>query len=221
MKKISINILCVLLIVILSASVLFSLWGMASSFMQGFSDGWSSKQSEYHETGVPVPVVIDHSNNDITDITASPDSLLLDSGKVVHCYPKVEYLVVEDSDASGYLLIAEVILGFITLVLLVFLIIQFIRFVININRGEIFVEKNIRILYRFSIYLLCISVAEILSGLGYDFFLSSEHLSVNGSVLQAYWAIPWGDLLFALLSLLIAKIWKQGMDMEEEHKLII
>lgn len=221
MKKISINILCVLLIAILSASVLFSFWGMASSFMHGFNDGWQGNESEYHETGVPVPVVIDHRSGDLTDITASPDSIVIDNGKVIHSYPKVEYLVVEDSDSSQILLITEVILGFITLILLILLIYQFIRFVININRGEIFVEKNIRILNRFSIYLLCISIAEILSGLGYDFYLSSENLSIHGQMLQAYWAVPWGDLLFGLLSLLIAKIWKQGMDMEEEHKLII
>ena len=107
------------------------------------------------------------------------------------------------------------------LVLYVLLLIQFIRFIVNINRGNIFDNKNVTRLRRFAFYLISISVIKCLGGLIEDCMLAKMNLNLDGYELSTYWEMPWDTMLLGLLALLMAQVWSYGLQLKEEQSLTI
>lgn len=107
------------------------------------------------------------------------------------------------------------------MVLFVLFIIQLIKFVVNINKGNIFVKKNATRLHRMAWYLISISLLRIIAGSIDDMIFSNLNLQLDGYSLSTFWTIPWSSLLCGLLALLIAEAWKQGIVMKEEQSLTI
>lgn len=99
--------------------------------------------------------------------------------------------------------------------------IEFIKFIININKGYIFDNKNVKRLKRFSYYLISISVLKCVAGVIEDCLFSQLGLEMDGYSISSYWLLPWGTLLLGLLSLLMAQVWSRGIEMKEEQELTI
>ncbi len=129
-------------------------------------------------------------------------------------------MVPKEKYSSGYSWGVNVL--YITcLVLYVLLLVQFIRFIININNGNIFDKKNVTRLRRFALYLISISVLKCIAGLIEDSMLSGLSLSLEGYTLSAYWEIPWDTMLLGLLALLMAQVWSYGLQLKEDQALTI
>nr|MDE7495456.1 DUF2975 domain-containing protein [Muribaculaceae bacterium] len=110
---------------------------------------------------------------------------------------------------------------FLSLVFCIFLVIEIVKFVVNINRGEVFVAKNVKRLRHISICFIAISLLIVISGVAQEYLLGSMNLTLSGYQLSAYWIIPWSNLLLGLLALLIAQVWSRGIALEEEQQFTV
>lgn len=212
MNKLSINVLCAIILVIISFGIIES----GTIFTQGVSAGMQSAESidimEY-----PVIAYI----NSTSDDSAKPIETI---GTGEHKYKIIRDLtivMVRQSDVPSYLPIASLIFPVIGCILLIWFIIAFIKFIININRGEIFTLKNVRYLTKLGIIMLLIAVSKICCGLIDNSILNSLNLGDPSLTLSASWSVPWTDILMGLVALLMAKIWDRGIKMKEDQELTI
>lgn len=220
MKKTSINLLCILIICILSGSVLFPAYYLGTTISEGFRAGWEmadrgdNREINFQSVEVyfqPTPECV----------IAPSDSIVSNDGVR---YPMVvrqaSVLTPTTSSTSVSLWITGISYVF-SLVCCLLFIIEFVKFIMNINRGEVFVSINVKRLRRFSLYLMIMALLNIISGISQELLLSSLSISLEGYAVSAYWTIPWSNLLLALLALLIAQIWSRGIALEEEQQLTV
>lgn len=213
MKKTSINTLCVIIILILASNVLTALWTGFHAFLSGYNAPLDTE-----EVLTPVRVAMNHYR---TASIAPSDTVYLDGG---HTYSamvdRATIMLPDHSFWIGAQIVDSVCIVAI-IVLLVLLIIQFVKFIVNINKGLIFEFVNIRHLRRFGVYLLVIAALQCLMGLTNDYAISRLGLTSCGVALTSAWTLPWSDMLFGCLALLMAQIWTRGLRMREEQELTI
>ena len=229
MKKTSINILCILIILLITGSILTPVLYFSKFFYAGFKSG--IEQTDDTDNGAAgddntydpseFNIADIYFEPDISTIISSNDSLVFENGEQYQTIiSRATLMIPKDDWMSSYSWVVDV-LYLACLVLYVQLLIQFIRFIININRGNIFVMKNVTRLRRFAWYLISISVLKCIAGTIEDYTLSALNLKITGYTMSAYWEMPWGTMLLGLLALLMAQIWSLGMQMKEEQELTI
>ncbi|MEZ3532679.1 MAG: DUF2975 domain-containing protein [Muribaculaceae bacterium] len=228
MKKTSINILCIFIIAILASSVITPAYYICTVFISGVKSGYSQYQGHISETASldsykptqTVPVDLSFSP-DIPTMLAGSDTITI--GNSEH-YPLTftRATIHVPSEKWGESLSNVTILIYVAcFVLFVLLMVQFIKFIININKGEIFVRRNVTLLRRFAWYLLSIAIMKCIAGLIEDYMFSQLGFTIPGYQLSTFWTIPWGSLLMGLLAMLMAQIWSRGLEMKEEQELTI
>lgn len=229
MKKTYINALCILIIVILAGSILAPAFYLGNAFLAGWTSGMDqsgvssdelNKINDNNSLDAYVPIDICF-NADLRTVISSQDSLMFDNGET---YPLVlsrgTVMVPEEKWGMelSWLTLSLYILSF---VLFVLLMIEFIKFIININKERIFVPKNVVRLRRFGWYLISIAGLRCAAGIIEDRMFSNLGLTLSGYDPSSYWAFPWGNLLIGLLALLMAQVWARGLEMKEENELTI
>lgn len=222
MKKYKINILCVLIIAVMSISVALPLYYSARSFAYGFTKRYNSG-SESSET----PSIVDNTMVDIAFVPElskrfeSTDSIYFNNG---HHFPVVitrAEVMIPDSRRPAWGNWISLVCGLTVIGLFIYMIVELVRFVININKSHIFVSDNAKRLRRFGICLLLIAALQITSGVIEDIMLSCLGLTLTGYEVTTYWIIPWGNMLLGFLALLMAQVWDIGLRMKEEQALTI
>ncbi len=103
----------------------------------------------------------------------------------------------------------------------ILLMIDFVKFIININKGKIFDKRNISYLNRFGLYLIAIAFLDCIDGFVKEYYFNLVGLTMNGYEITSDWEIPWATFLLGLLALLLARVWKVGMNIKEEQQLTI
>jgi len=225
-KKTSINILCILIILTIGASIMAPAFKLSSIFISGFMAGWQQASTSNEASG---------SMNSIEDSLPLDVAFMPDASTVMHgkdcitfedgnSYPVIYdrvALLVPDKEIPIYLSLTPTLLNLACFVLFIFLAIEFIRFIVNINKGLVFDIKNVKRLKRFSYYLISIAILRCAAGIIDDMTLSSFGLNLQGYSLSASWSFPWVSLILGLLALLMARIWERGIEMKEEQELTI
>lgn len=158
---------------------------------------------------------------DVSTIIHSSDSITFNNGNKYQIIQSRSVMIVPKDRWEGNYNWCLDILYLGCLVLYVLLLIQFIRFIININRGNIFDSKNVMRLRRFAWYLISISVLKCVAGLTEDHMLSELSLKLDGYTLSSYWEMPWDTMLLGMLALLMAQVWSYGMQLKEDQSLTI
>lgn len=228
MKKTSINILCVLIIVILAGSVLTPAYYLGSVFFMGVRHGFYGEMSETAET-TGLPGSYDPSSTVPVDVSFQPDFETMIKGNEIIMFGDDSYptaltratLMVPSEKWDNSLSWTAITLYVACFVLFILLLIQFIRFIVNINRGNIFVRGNVMRLRRFAWYLISIAVLKCIAGIIEDCMFSRLDIRLDGYTLSTYWTMPWGTLMLGLLALVMAQIWSRGLEMREEQDLTI
>ncbi len=221
MKKTSINLLCVLIIATIGLSLVMPVYYIGYSFGYGFAEG--IKNSE-------IPTIASNPNIKGYDMAFNPDIELflhpVDSVRSVDgtSYPAViqraEVFVPTDSTIT-ITSVGPLILYILSLIIGLIVLIAFIKFVYNINKGHIFEHKNVRLLRLVGILLIIMALCSTLSGLIDDHTLSHVGLELKGYSVSTYWTIPWSTVIIGLASLLMAQVWARGIDLKEEQALTI
>ena len=214
---------------LITGSVLTPMLYLGEVFLAGINDGYEQgnnveninlsdkKAYEPYETNM----VDLNFKPEISTLMHSSDSITFNNGDKFQIIQSRSVLIVpKDKWIANYNWGVD-ILYLACLVLYVLLLVQFIRFIININRGNIFDSKNVTRLRRFAWYLISISVLKCAAGLIEDYMLSKLDLHIDGYSLSSYWEMPWDTMLLGLLALLMAQVWSYGLQLKEEQSLTI
>lgn len=218
-----INLLCALIIVILTGSIAMNLFVGIESFVYGFQAGYKAADEGLDGDKNPVNVTIFDVafNPDTSRIYSTTDSITFQDG---NRYPLVMtrgMITVPDKRVDPASSIVRLIVNLASIALFIALIVELIKFVIVINKGRYFEIKNLRRLQRFGVYLLVLAFLECVGGICDDIIFSTLNLKLDGYLLSTYWSIPWGNALMGLLALMLAQIWKKGIYLKEEQELTI
>lgn len=154
-------------------------------------------------------------------IVGTADSITFDNGEKIKMIHLRGGLLVPDKKWEDNYYVVINVLNILCVLLYISLLIQFVRFIININKGNIFDQKNISRLRKFAWYLISISVIKCMAGIIDDFRLSKLSLELDGYSLSTYWEMPWDTMLLGLLALLMAQVWSYGLQLKEDQALTI
>lgn len=214
---------------ILAGSILTPAFDICATFFAGFADGL--RQVEMMEQGklkpedaldVMATSPLDISfNPEISNIYFGSDSITFSNGEKYPIILNRAIVVVPAEKNDSPLSWLAVAIYISCSVLFVLLMIEFIKFIININRGEIFSDSNVVRLKRFAWYLISIALLNIAAGVIEDYIVAGMGLKLDGYYPTAYWMIPWANLLLGLVALLMSQIWSRGLEMKEEQELTI
>lgn len=223
MNRTSINLLSIIFITVLAASILVPGFAMMQSFSEGFKDGMNARVNAtrgdvIEMPGIPVEVVV-KTVEPYSDVLQ--DTLTTDDG---HRFPiqinKATATVPTSNYTIGVMLIVALCFTAFVAMFVLFAI-QLIKFVVNINRGIIFDRLNVKRLKKIGIFLLIMALLQVAIGLAEDYAVSGMNVTFEGMSLTSYWTIPWSELLLGVMSLLIAQVWSRGVQMKEEQELTI
>lgn len=220
MKVNSINILSVLIILILAGSISLPVYLGVQSFLYGFKEGLESAESDkpmkFEDATFDVAF-----NPQVSVIYQQNDSITFKSGDT---YPFVimrGLVSVPDKKVANTRSIVNVIVNIAIFALFIALVVDLIKFVVNVNRGVYFESKNMKRLCRFGCYLLIMAALECVGGICDDYFLSTLNLKLTGYFISSYWNIPFGTTLLGLLALMMANVWQRAISIKEEQELTI
>lgn len=220
MNRISINLLCIIFITVLAASLLVPGLAFTTAFITGVNDGIGKAPNGdvIAPPTVPVEVIMD---SGMKYAALQNDTITTDDGQELvmrvrraslqipeHKYSLASMLTV----AISYLCVAGIF---------IFLIIQLIKFATKINRGIIFDRRNAAHLNKIGIALLLIAVLEIIPGICEDYVVSSLNATIQGMGLTSYWTIPWSEFLLGIMALMMGRIWIKGIRLKEDQELTI
>lgn len=211
MKK-SINLLCVLILTLLVFSCLSTLYSMGYSFGSGLRMGYNACESNVIPMAVAVKNPIQPGiSSQITDANGNTYHTMWESGI---CFLPESGHSLAIAIAGSLLFIAMFIFG-------IRIIVMFVKFIININRGAIFDRKNVSRLDKIGIDLLLISLCSIIQGILQEIELHNVLPVFEGFTLVALWSIPWSAMIMAFVARLAAQIMRKAIILHEEQSLTV
>lgn len=222
MNRTSINFLCTIFLIVLAASILTP----GAAFLSGIFSIFDNKtvqngpaQNIASEDGHwPVTVLIDEPGK---TIPALQYDLKDDSGQVIHTQIwNLSYMLPDKAiSKTSKVMIGLCVLA--TIILYLVMAFKTIKFVMAINRKQVFDRRNIMRLAWIGGLLLAIALAQVVVGLIEDISVSNLKLTFDGYSLTSSWTIPWTELLLGLMALLMSQVWRRGCQLKEEHELTI
>lgn len=219
MNRTLINILTVTIIAVLAFSVLSPI----SDFISGFSDSMATQNSVARSESVNTfnnPVVI--GLNPETNTLINPiDTITFKDGQSYPIIYKEAIMMIPEKNAPGWTDVVVMVSYVIDLIAFIILVVDFIKFVFNINKGKIFVRINSRLLRRISLWLFIMTACSLTTMVSDTVSVANISLPIEGYEIAALWDIPWTTLLLGILSLLMAQIWARGIALHEEQKYTI
>lgn len=219
MKKTTIYILSVLVIVILSLSVILPSHRIlklgAEAFTAGFTQGYNGE-----EAPDMTPLQIQFSPSAQTMFEPS-DSIQFADGRQLPFVIDNVIVMAPKEKVPGWIEILFLVITPIQLILLIIIIWKLLRFILNVPKEKIFVFQNVTYLRQISFSLLAIALLQVICGISYDYVFSKFEFTWPGYELGAYWTFPWGNLLLGFIGLLFAQIWAYGIQIKEDQELTI
>ncbi len=217
----SINILCGLIILIMTVSVIVPVYRFTVAFGYGFSRGIAEgNESDNDDTTLTIPVDVAFSHS-LKDYTETPDSLMMADGKDYPMILSKSVVLIPISDNNSIVYLIRVLLQLVTVMLTLVLITAVVKFTISINRGHVFEIINVKRLARIGWLLLSISLAQVLFGLLSDIIIEAIAIKSDYYTLQPNWTFPVSNSVIGLFSLMFAAIWKRGIALQREQELTI
>ncbi len=218
MKK-KLNILCFIVMLVLSYSVIEAVYYMGIGFKSGVELGLSAKmnmqrkQELMHLENINL-LPRDLSNNFLTDSIYNAKT-----GKYIPAtYGQLTVSV--DTQPSIVLRILSVIASLTDFVTTIWAIILFIRIVVSINKSEIFNWKNVRRIRCLGILLIisfaCTFLTAFLTVYNVEKVFSSLHYSLCLTDM-----VKITSLVLGLTALIVAEVFAIGLKMKEEQDLTI
>lgn len=226
MKR-KINIICVLILAVIIYSSLSSLlFIMGYGVRSGLQVGMKSDDVSYDLTSLGIDYAFIPEQQ---TFIAGADTLVLSSGQKVRFIPSSGYILKDGvqpchqkSFSSDYILVLITSLVYIVVfVLCILALVDFIRFIVEINRNRIFEYRNVRFLNRVGVYMLVVAALLIISGVVREFVQAPYIPELSGYEVAINWSIPVSEILIGLLALLMGQIWLRAITIKEEQELTI
>lgn len=221
MKKLSINFLCVLIIVVLAASLLYPVYKLGYSFGAGFRAGL--EQAATNGKKADISNVDVYFEPDAERFLYPKDSLeFADGSKLPVTYTRgTVYVDADKSNSLGTTAFIDLLCLVGQGVFFILMLVQFVKFVINLNKGRIFVADNVRRLRKIALWLILMSVFGFACVIADEVAVSNLGLELPHYRLSSYTAMPWDVLIIGLVALLMAQAWSRGIQLREDQELTI
>lgn len=220
MNRTLINLLCIIILTVLGASVLEPCVAMGMGLLNGFEDARDEAEGEQADASTGMPVML-ASNVDPHYISQLNDTLTFDNGRQIAVETEKIRVSLPEADYPFSAQTAVVLCSLGNVVLFIIFCVKFIRFIVNINKGLIFNLRNIRYLNTMGTLLLFIALLQAVIGVTEDLVVARVGMTLEGVALSSAWTLPWDEVLLGTLSLLMAQIWRRGLMMKEEQELTI
>ena len=226
------NILCLIVLLLMGWSVLETAYYMAVGATTGFKAGWEyAKQQKENPQATKTPEMetigqlqyMEHVH--LSPKTFDMEHWLADSvynARTQQYVPAMyaELMVSVPRIESTAMQIANTLLGLLKLAVSIWAIVLFIKWVVAVNRSDIFTWHNVRRLRLMGVLMLVSCAATWLveyltvHSVEQVFTLPGYELSLAGTV-------PLSVLLLGLCSLIVAEVFAIGLRMKEEQDLTI
>ena len=222
------NILCAVVLLVMSWSVGVSLYYMGLGMTKGVQMGLdAAREMEEGKTNAKLEEV-----NNMRTVSLLPKLLSEWKGEFftdsvrnekTGQYVPMAYsnlMVSVPVETPVWQRVASTVMGFLVLVASIWALVLFIRIVVSVNRSDIFNWSNVRRLRRLGILLIVVFVCVLLPeymalcNLREVFSLESYELILSDSVKVT-------NLLLGLISLIVAEVFAIGLKMKEEQDLTI
>ena len=214
------NILCLIVLLLMGWSVLETGYYMVVGASTGFKAGWEyAKQQKENPQAAKTPEM------EVIGQLQYMEHWLADSvynARTQQYVPAMyaELMVSVPRTESTAMQIANTLLGLLKLAVSIWAIVLFIKWVVAVNRSDIFTWHNVRRLRRMGVLMLVSCAATWLveyltvHSVEQVFALPGYELSLAGTV-------PLSVLLLGLCSLIVAEVFAIGLRMKEEQDLTI
>lgn len=223
MKK-KINILCGLIICVITLCIIYPTYNLGHEFGTSLTSGYEALKANSNKQ----ILLSNHTTittafkPKISKFISNPDSITcITNENIVPVVWERGSIFVPDNTIPTWYLILGIICELVTLVLFITLLIKFIKLIININKDFIFEQKNVKLIRHLGILLLIIASSQIIHGIASEILILLLPYKFEGYDISAYWNIPWYNITFGLVALLMAQIWARGIQMREEQELTI
>ena len=214
--KLSLNILCILIIGVVACSTTIGLGSFTSGVIAGYEAAASVEEENLNSTLVNLSLT-----PKIHTVATPTDTITTADGKRVPVVITKGALSIPDSELSTAALIWQVVALLVTCIALILLIIAFIKFIFRINRGNIFDRRNIRLLFRIGIYLLIIVAADFIQAVIESDTVSSVIGDLKNYDISIWASFPWSTLILGLVAITLSAIWEIGLELKNDNELTI
>lgn len=221
MKK-KLNILCILIVFVIGASLLMPIYNMGYSFGMGVKAGLEATHSPQNEKLLNTSPIVMSMKPDTNKFLYDHDRMrLTDSQTDIPVIWSQGIFLADSNKIPEWSWIVQTIAYILEILLFILMLVSSINFIVNINKDRIFTHHNVKILRKIGVYLLIMSAIEVATGVIREIIVRSMHYSFNGYSVSAYWELPWGNIILGLLSLIMAQVWARGIAMREDQELTI
>lgn len=211
MNKTYINILCILIFGLLTYKVI-----MPALELKNVSGG--SNQHQLTQTHTPFETRL--SANKSVPFTPT-DTLKSENGEDVPVIENRMILFIPDEKVPDSVRLISGICYLLTYIPLIGALYELIRYLLNVNRGLIFVKVNVKRMSRFGYWMLFLSALNIAEGLAASEMISRMEMCYMGRTFYADWELPWTTLTVGLMALLFSQVNARGLQLREEAELTI
>lgn len=215
MKK-KLNIFCVVMFIILAAEAC-SLLGV---FFHGVINGYTAAMNEPQQKEIlsketislsVLPVDMSHDNS-----FKATDKV---TGKTYEVWP-IHLMMIDDFERGIAARTINVLAGLALVAAGIASIVIFIRFIIGINRDEVFTFKTVRRLRFMGWMFLIMCIGQFADNI-VDANVVSAHFMQSGYMVNYTDFIPFDALIFAVFVFIIAEVFTIGIRMKEEQDLTV
>lgn len=215
MKK-KLNILCLLMFIILAADVACALGVVFKATADAFTAAGENPEMMKDEGSDFVTVSLLP-----VDLTGQSAFKNTDSatGKTCEAWPTNIVVAGEFDHGLAYYLptglstVAVTVSGIIA-------IISFVRFIISVNRNEVFTRKTVGHLRKVGWMFIIMCAGEIIGDIP-NMAIAASHIHLNGYFVNYADIMPFKELIFAVFTLIMAEAFSIGVRMKEEQELTI
>lgn len=216
MKK-KLNVLCALVFVALIISMAPMAYILGSAFKQGFEAGMN---------GCPV--------NDLKELTKAktvsliPDRWMeMESGTITNIktgektkiWPFQMMASIKSEKGAAHEII-DTIMGVAVFALMLLMLVSFVKFIIHVNRKEVFTWRNVKLLRLIGWSLLAAATIDA-SQHAWDAYLVSEIFQIKGYMTNYFDYISVPDFVIGFATLIMAETFAIGLKQKEELELTI
>ncbi len=204
----------------MAASMIIPAYYIGVSFGYGFKNGYDNPDASYEEitSTSPYDLAFIYEPEKYSNL---PDTLVTEDGRQFPMIITRATVIIPENNKTNALEWVTTICYCLVFALFICFIIEFVLFIININKGRIFVKKNVSRLRRIAWYLISLAILRCAGGFTDDYLLSCIPIKLESYTLSTYWTLPWSELIIGLIALLMAEIWARGLKMREEQELTI
>lgn len=196
-------------------------WG----FGAGFTAGMETESENYDVTSLGNDYLFLPEQQTLIN---GADTLLLSSGDKVRFIPLSGYVLRDDvwqgDKSTGTFVTTLKITAFVyvaVLILCILALVDFIRFIVAINRNHLFEHRNVRFLNRVGVYMLVVAALMIICGVVREYIHAPFIPQLVGYEVTLNWSLPVSEILIGLLALLMGQIWLRAIRLKEEQELTI